>query len=94
MDNVGSNQTSRFLTPETGSISIVPTLKGSDSTLFSCWRVPISRNSVLSSYLLYVVRMSLELMQTLVLLASRSADRVNGPLILTYSKLTYYTINL
>ena len=33
MDNVQSNQTLRFLTQETDSISIVPTFKGSDSTL-------------------------------------------------------------
>ena len=51
MDNVESDKTSRFLTQETGSISIISTLKGSDSTLFSCWRVPISRNPVsLSSF--------------------------------------------
>ena len=46
MDNVESNQTPRHRTQETGSISIVPTLKGSESTLFSCWRVPIRRDSV------------------------------------------------
>ena len=50
MDNVESNQTPRLLTQETDSISIVPTLKGSDSTLFNCWRVPISRNSVFSLF--------------------------------------------